>query len=113
MASFAELRVKIHEEHDGEVPDMVPDLAIETRPEELRLVEALLFAASEPLDEKTLAKHLPAGVDGRATLKRLQVEYPPRGVNLVPAGNKWTFPPPNHPPCLPPHDALDPKTLSP
>ena len=57
MAPFAELRVKIHEEHDGEVPDMVPDLAIETRPEELRLVEALLFAASEPLDEKTLAKH--------------------------------------------------------
>src|SRR5258708_32270976 len=72
MAPFAELRVKIHEEHDGEVPDMAPDLAIETRPEELRLVEALLFAASEPLDEKTRAKHLPAGRGARGTLRRVQ-----------------------------------------
>ncbi len=33
------------------------------RPEELRLLEALLFAAGEPLDEATLAKRLPDGVD--------------------------------------------------
>jgi segregation and condensation protein B len=112
MASFAELRVKIHEEHDGEVPDMVPDLAIETRPEELRLVEALLFAASEPLDEKTLAKHLPAGVDVRATLKRLQVEYAPRGVNLVRVGNKWTFRTANDLAWLLTHEAVEPKKLS-
>ena len=109
MAPFAELRVKIHEEHDGEVPDMAPDLAIETRPEELRLVEALLFAASEPLDEKTLAKHLPAGVDVRATLKRLQVEYAPRGVNLVRVGNKWTFRTANDLAWLLTHEAVEPK----
>src|SRR5260370_5598945 len=102
MASFAELRVKIHEEGNGEVPDMVPDLAIETRPEELRLVEALLFAASEPLDEKTLAKHLPAGVDVRATLKRLQAEHAPRGVNLVRVAHKWTFRTADHPALLRP-----------
>jgi segregation and condensation protein B len=112
MASFAELRVKIHEEHDGEVPDMVPDLAIKTRPEELRLVEALLFAASEPLDEKTLAKHLPAGVDVRATLKRLQVEYAPRGVNVVRVGNKWTFRTANDLAWLLTHEAVEPKKLS-
>ena len=35
------------------------------RPEELRLLEALLFAAGEPLDEKTLGARLPAGVDSR------------------------------------------------
>src|SRR3569833_3330146 len=34
----------------------------ETRPEELRLLEALLFASAEPLDEKTLAARLPQGV---------------------------------------------------
>ena len=33
----------------------------ETRPEELRLLEALLFASGEPLDEKTLAARLPPG----------------------------------------------------
>src|SRR5260370_23475800 len=108
MAPFAELGVKIHEEGNGEMPDM----AIETRPEELRLVEALLFAASEPLDEKTLAKHLPAGVDVRATLKRLQVEYAPRGVNLVRVGNQWTFPTANDLAWLLTHQAVEPKNLS-
>src|SRR5215471_5248932 len=68
-----------------------PATATETRPEELRLIEALLFAASEPLDEKTLAKHLPAGVDVRPCLRRLQVEYAARGVNLVHVGTKWAF----------------------
>ena len=71
MAGFAELRVEDYDERSGEEPEM----AIETRPEELRLLEALLFAASEPLDEKSLAKHLPAGVDLRATLKRLQQRH--------------------------------------
>jgi segregation and condensation protein B len=108
MAGFAELRVEMHEERSGEGPDM----AIGSRPEELRLVEALLFAASEPLDEKTLAKHLPAGVDVRATLKRLQVEYAPRGVNLVRIGNKWTLRTANDLSWLLTHEAIEPKKLS-
>jgi segregation and condensation protein B len=108
MASYAELRVEAYEEENGEEPDM----AIDTRPEELRLLEALLFAASEPLDEKTLAKHLPAGVDVRATLKRLQVEYAPRGVNLVHIGNKWTFRTANDLSWLLTHEAVEPKKLS-
>ena len=37
------------------------------RPEELRLLEALLFAAGQPLDEATLARRLPDGVDLQAT----------------------------------------------
>ena len=108
MASFAELRAEAYEEGNGEEPDM----EIETRPEELRLLEALLFAASEPLDEKTLAKHLPAGVDVRATLKRLQVEYAPRGVNLIHIGNKWTFRTANDLSWLLTHEAVEPKKLS-
>ncbi len=63
----------------------------ETRPEELRLLEALLFASAEPLDETILAARLPAGVDVGATLKRLQAEYAPRGVNLVKVAGKWSF----------------------
>lgn len=61
------------------------------RPEELRLLEALLFAAGEPLDEATLAKRLPDGVDVKQALARLKDEYAPRGVNLVRIGRKWTF----------------------
>jgi segregation and condensation protein B len=61
------------------------------RPEHLRLLEALLFAASAPLDEKTLKARLPEGIDVKQALRELQTEYAPRGVNLMHIGNKWTF----------------------
>jgi segregation and condensation protein B len=124
MAGFAGLRVESHDEESSTAPEMEQELtedtnkeeeqdgAIESRPEELRLVEALLFAASEPLDEKTLALHLPEGVDVRAALKRLQVEYAPRGVNLVHVGNKWTFRTANDLAWLLTHEAVEPKKLS-
>ena len=73
------------------VPDDEPDHAGEVRAEELRLLEAMLFASSEPLDEKSLAERLPQGVDVHAALLRLQEEYATRGVNLVRIGGKWTF----------------------
>jgi segregation and condensation protein B len=63
----------------------------EMRPEELRLLEALLFASAEPLDEKTLKARLPQGVELKESLKLLQAEYAPRGVNLVRIGGKWAF----------------------
>src|SRR3984893_8612580 len=65
--------------------------APEVRPEELRLLEAMLFASAEPLDEPTLAARLPAGGDLPAALTRLQEDYAMRGVNLVRVGGKWTF----------------------
>jgi segregation and condensation protein B len=61
------------------------------RPEEFRLLEAMLFAASEPLSEKDLAERLPKGVDVHAILLRLQQDYAPRGVNLVRIAGKWMF----------------------
>ena len=67
------------------------DNAQQERAEELRILEALLFAAEAPLDEKVLAKRLPAGVDVRALLTQLQKEYEPRGVNLVRVAGKWTL----------------------
>ena len=63
----------------------------QARPEELRLLEALLFASTEPLDEATLAKRMPDGLDIKGALARLQAEYASRGVNLVRIANKWTF----------------------
>jgi segregation and condensation protein B len=65
--------------------------ASEPRPEQLRLLEAMLFAASEPLSEKDLGARLPEGVDVSAALAKLQEEYATRGVNLVRIGGKWTF----------------------
>jgi segregation and condensation protein B len=59
--------------------------------EELRILEALLFAAEAPLDEKILATRLPAGADVKALLTQLQRDYAPRGVNLVRVGGKWTM----------------------
>jgi segregation and condensation protein B len=62
-----------------------------TRPEELRLLEALLFAAGQPLDEAMLARRLPDGVDVKEVLAQLKAEYATRGVNLVRIGKKWMF----------------------
>jgi len=73
------------------MPDDEPDNAGEVRAEELRLLEAMLFASGEPLDEASLAERLPQGVDVRAALLRLQEEYATRGVHLVRIGGKWTF----------------------
>jgi len=84
MASLAEVRI---EEPEEEVSPMDPI----ARPEELRLLEALLFASNEPIDQATLAKRMPDGVDIKAALAQLQAEYAPRGVNLVRVANKWTF----------------------
>src|SRR5215207_9795461 len=68
-----------------------PELMTEVRPEHLRLLEALLFASAEPLDEATLAARLPEDVDVKTVLAQLQAEYAARGVQLVCVAGKWTF----------------------
>ncbi len=65
--------------------------AAQARPEELRLIEALLFAAGQPLDEAALSRRLPNGVDVKEALAALKAEYATRGVNLVRVGKKWMF----------------------
>src|SRR5204863_7195828 len=82
------------------------------RPEELRLIEALLFAAGEPLDEKILRARLPEGVDPASAMRRLQAEYAPRGVNLVRIAGKWTFRTANDLAWLLARDSVEPKKLS-
>jgi segregation and condensation protein B len=83
MASLAEKR----KADDAEEAPADP----QARPEELRLLEALLFASTDPLDQAVLAKRMPDGVDIKAALAQLQAEYATRGVNLVHIANKWTF----------------------
>lgn len=57
----------------------------------LRIVEAVLFASSEPVSQKVLAARLPVDGDIDAILKELQVTYSNRGINLVNVGEKWAF----------------------
>ncbi|HSI40068.1 MAG TPA: SMC-Scp complex subunit ScpB [Xanthobacteraceae bacterium] len=57
----------------------------------LRLLEAMLFASAEPLDEATLAARLPEGADLKALLAELAADYAGRGVNLVRVAGKWTL----------------------
>lgn len=57
----------------------------------LRMVEALLFAASEPLSLEELTLRLPEGTDVLALLETLQAQYATRGVNLVRLAEKWCF----------------------
>jgi segregation and condensation protein B len=83
MMGFAKPRLVAAEE-EAEVPAA-------PRPEALRFIEALLFAAAEPLDEETLAARLPEGVELAAAMRLLQTEYSTRGVNLVRVGGKWSF----------------------
>src|ERR1043165_9653103 len=82
------------------------------RPEELRLMQAVLCAAGEPLDEKTLRARLPEGVDIVSAMRRLQAEYAPRGVNLVRVAGKWTFRTANDLAWLLSRDSVEPKKLS-
>ena len=84
MASSAATRMKI-------IRNEEPRATMQARPENVRILEALLFASKEPLDEKTLAARLPEGFELRATLQQLQNEYAARGVNLLRIGGKWTF----------------------
>lgn len=57
----------------------------------LRILEALLFAAREPVSEAVLAGALPQGADIAALVGELSRQYETRGVNLVKIADKWQF----------------------
>ncbi len=58
---------------------------------QVRMVEALLFAAAEPLDEATLTSRLPQDAPLEKLLATLRQSYAPRGVNLVKVADRWAF----------------------
>ncbi|WP_323014010.1 SMC-Scp complex subunit ScpB [Devosia sp.] len=57
----------------------------------LRVLEALLFAASEPLDARSMLVYLGEDADIADLLERLRQRYAGRGVNLVRRGERWAF----------------------
>ena len=56
-----------------------------------REVEAIVFAALEPLAIDTIESKISKKTDVLKILKKLQIEYSTRGINLVCISNKWSF----------------------
>lgn len=61
------------------------------RNQHLRIVEAVLFAATEAVSVEKIASFLPEGTDVPALLRDLQENYANRGVNLVEIAGKWSL----------------------
>jgi segregation and condensation protein B len=61
------------------------------RAQHLRILEAVLFAASEPVELEKLKRHLPEGADVEVLLSDLKANYANRGVNLVQVAGRWTL----------------------
>ena len=57
----------------------------------LRLLEAILFASTEPLGEKELAGRMPEGADINGLLQELKDQYANRGVHLLAFEDRWAF----------------------
>jgi len=56
-----------------------------------REIEAIIFAAAEPLDIDTIESKISKKINILKSLIKLQSEYAPRGINLVCISNKWSF----------------------
>ena len=56
-----------------------------------REIEAIIFAAEEPLDIETIEKRVGSTSNIKKILENLQKEYAERGINLVCVSNKWIF----------------------
>ena len=56
-----------------------------------REIEAIIFAAAEPLDIDTIESKISKKINVLKSLKKLQLEYESRGINLICISNKWSF----------------------
>jgi segregation and condensation protein B len=59
--------------------------------QQIRLIEAIIFASTEPIAERVLVSHLPEGANVGDLLEELRGMYENRGVNLIRIGNAVAF----------------------
>lgn len=86
-------------EIDGAAADTVADEAVVTEAaavvvadvDQLRLIEALLFASAEPLTVNAIRERMPEGADVGGLLMELQKTYAGRGVSLLNMDGYWAF----------------------
>jgi segregation and condensation protein B len=93
------------EEHDdpdaaplSEMPESVAEQVAEQnasmarrKEEDLRVLEALLFATSEPLSERVIGERLGPGADVPALMEELRALYRGRGIEVLQGNGRWSF----------------------
>ncbi|MEZ5769841.1 MAG: SMC-Scp complex subunit ScpB, partial [Paracoccaceae bacterium] len=79
---MAETEPQIREESLFEAPPMG---------EQERMVEAVLFASSEPVTVAELAARMPHGADPAEALVHLRKRYEGRGIRVVKVGDAWAI----------------------
>ena len=93
-------------------PDNVSILPQADHRQQLRIVEALLFASATPLAEVDIAWHLPDAAEVKGLIEELRNFYSSRGVNLVSVAGKWAFRTADDLGFLLRHERLEEKRLS-
>lgn len=83
-----------------------------TTDEQLRMVEAILFASSQPVSEKALVQRLPDEANVAQLMGELKHRYEHSGVNLVRVGDNWAFRTAEDLGFLLSREAAEPKRLS-
>jgi len=104
----AQAVISIAVDNDAKAENQSP----EERRQGVRMVEALVFASSEPVAAADLAGRLPEGSDVPGLLRELQQLYATRGVNLVQVAGKWAFRTAGDLSFLLSRDAVEQKKLS-
>ncbi len=81
---------ELEDEQDPEQPvrRSVPEM---TKDEQLKVLEAVLFATNEPLSPKALHERLPEEADLNMLLQDLKAQYEGRGVSLIEVDGHWAF----------------------
>ena len=72
-------------------PSLEPTEEDERAARAARIMEAMIFASSRPIEAAALAAQLPEGADVEAGLARLAAHYQHRGIHLVKVAGGWTF----------------------
>ena len=80
--------------------------------EHLRVVEALVFASSEPVSERALMQRIPEDTELEPLMRELQQAYSGRGINLVKIGGCWAFRTADDLSFLLRREAVEPRKLS-
>src|ERR1051325_7273534 len=78
-------------EEEKVAPENVTDVVSPDHAQHLRLLEALVLAATQALDEKELADRLPNDADVKSLIADLTEMYAGRGVNLVQVAGGYAF----------------------
>lgn len=90
-AATKEQDIVSEDQDDGAKAEVTVEWTQDDIAEQCRMVEALLFAAAEPLDHRTIAARLPVGADVQMIIDRLTEDYSGRGVVLQIIDKKWRF----------------------